>query len=191
MVMREQGEWRDGFRFAGGHPALDLCATLRGSLKAAPVDTLERPEDLGRWLSVSGLSANHPQPTHKDLEAARGLREAIYVLAVARHANAPYPADALARLNDAAAGPSAAVLLHPDGSSRLTGSVATLLGHLARQAVFLLAGGYGGAIRQCEGETCAVLFHDQSRASARRWCSMSACGNRAKAAAFRRRDQRA
>ncbi|MER6776489.1 MULTISPECIES: CGNR zinc finger domain-containing protein [unclassified Streptomyces] len=36
-------------------------------------------------------------------------------------------------------------------------------------------------IRTCASESCGLHFHDTSRNGTRRWCSMSACGNRAKA----------
>ncbi|MFD7560191.1 MULTISPECIES: CGNR zinc finger domain-containing protein [unclassified Streptomyces] len=36
-------------------------------------------------------------------------------------------------------------------------------------------------IRKCASETCVLHFHDTSRNGTRRWCSMSVCGNRAKA----------
>ena len=42
-------------------------------------------------------------------------------------------------------------------------------------------------IRECEGPTCTLLFLDTTHGHARRWCSMAACGNRAKQAAHRSR----
>jgi predicted RNA-binding Zn ribbon-like protein len=45
-------------------------------------------------------------------------------------------------------------------------------------------------IRRCEGERCVLLYYDTSRNRSRRWCDMSACGNRAKAAAHYRRTKR-
>jgi predicted RNA-binding Zn ribbon-like protein len=42
-------------------------------------------------------------------------------------------------------------------------------------------------VRGCEGPTCTLYFVDRTRGRARRWCSMSACGNRAKQAAHRGR----
>lgn len=36
-------------------------------------------------------------------------------------------------------------------------------------------------IRTCASESCVLHFHDTSRNGTRRWCSMSVCGNRAKA----------
>jgi predicted RNA-binding Zn ribbon-like protein len=42
-------------------------------------------------------------------------------------------------------------------------------------------------IRDCEGPVCTLKFLDRTKAHGRRWCSMAACGNRAKVAAFRTR----
>jgi predicted RNA-binding Zn ribbon-like protein len=42
-------------------------------------------------------------------------------------------------------------------------------------------------VRACEGPTCTLLFLDRTHGRARRWCSMAACGNRAKQAAHRKR----
>lgn len=42
-------------------------------------------------------------------------------------------------------------------------------------------------IKNCEGPTCTLWFWDTSKNNKRRWCSMSICGNRAKAAAHRAR----
>ena len=40
-------------------------------------------------------------------------------------------------------------------------------------------------VKNCEGPTCTLWFYDVSKNHGRRWCSMSVCGNRAKAAAHR------
>jgi len=42
-------------------------------------------------------------------------------------------------------------------------------------------------VKACEGPTCTLLFADHTRGHARKWCSMSLCGNRAKQAAHRKR----
>lgn len=44
-------------------------------------------------------------------------------------------------------------------------------------------------IKGCEGHACTLLFVDKTKRRARRWCSMAVCGNRAKVAAFRKREQ--
>jgi predicted RNA-binding Zn ribbon-like protein len=45
-------------------------------------------------------------------------------------------------------------------------------------------------VKACEGPTCTLMFADHTRGRARRWCSMAACGNRAKQAAHRERIKR-
>jgi predicted RNA-binding Zn ribbon-like protein len=45
-------------------------------------------------------------------------------------------------------------------------------------------------VRRCANPACVLLFLDLSRNARRRWCDMSACGNRAKAAThYQRRRQ--
>jgi len=44
-------------------------------------------------------------------------------------------------------------------------------------------------VKACEGHNCTLLFADHTRGRARRWCSMSVCGNRAKVAAHRSRQR--
>lgn len=46
-------------------------------------------------------------------------------------------------------------------------------------------------VKACEGHRCTLMFVDRTRGHARRWCSMSVCGNRAKQAAHRERALRA
>ncbi|MFD6886035.1 CGNR zinc finger domain-containing protein [Streptomyces sp. NPDC059957] len=50
----------------------------------------------------------------------------------------------------------------------------------ARDYLELLGSG-PDRIRKCASEACVLHFHDTSRNGTRRWCSMAACGNRAKA----------
>lgn len=44
-------------------------------------------------------------------------------------------------------------------------------------------------VRNCEGATCTMLFLDVSKNHKRRWCAMEVCGNRAKAAAHRKKNK--
>jgi predicted RNA-binding Zn ribbon-like protein len=55
-------------------------------------------------------------------------------------------------------------------------------------AAELLASDRLGRIRECGSADCTWLFVDESRNRSRRWCDMTACGNRMKA---RRHYQRA
>jgi predicted RNA-binding Zn ribbon-like protein len=182
-------EIRDGFKFRGGSPALDLAATLTGRLGAAPRDLLGTPADLDRWLVAADLAQAAPGATDGNLIQARSLREALYRLALSRAEGAALPDADRELLNAYAALPAAPLRLEPDGRARLSGDVRGLLAELAREGVSLLGGDYADRIRQCEGPPCAVLFVDTSRKGERRWCSMSACGNKAKAAGWRKREK--
>jgi predicted RNA-binding Zn ribbon-like protein len=46
-------------------------------------------------------------------------------------------------------------------------------------------------LRKCESASCVLYFYDTTKNHRRRWCSMKACGNQAKAAAFYRRKKQA
>lgn len=180
-------ESRDGFRFRGGHAALDLTATLAGRLKETQRDLLARPEDVVRWLRAAGLECTSVAPDGHLLNAARRLREAIYALAMGRLAAQPPPHGARRTLNDMARSPAAAPQIDSRGQARLRGDADALLAFVAREAAALLGSETAERVRQCEADGCAILFLDTSRSGDRRWCSMSACGNKRKVAEFRRR----
>ena len=181
-------EDRDGFRFRGGHEALDLVATLQARLGPAPRETLSSPEDLDRWLISAGLAASPPKAAKHDLEDARSLREAIYRLVT--DAGPHLDRSALSVLNRLAAAKPPAPALSPDGALILKASAQELIALLARETVYLLGGDDRVRIRKCASATCGIYFLDASRTGKRRWCSMKACGNKAKVAAHRKRDPR-
>ena len=59
-----------------------------------------------------------------------------------------------------------------------------LLVPIAESAADLLCFGNLANVKKCESEKCVLYFYDTSKNHSRRWCSMSHCGNRAKAARF-------
>jgi predicted RNA-binding Zn ribbon-like protein len=180
-------EERDGFRFRGGHVALDLTATLRGRLREHPQELLATEQDLDRWLRAAGLAAGPSGATSADVSLARELREAVYTLAQPGSPEAAERQAALQTLNRISAGPAAAPMLSPSGGFELRGGSRDLLGSVAREAVLLLGGASADRVKQCQSPTCTLLFLDTSRSGRRRWCSMEACGNQAKVRAFRNR----
>jgi predicted RNA-binding Zn ribbon-like protein len=60
-------------------------------------------------------------------------------------------------------------------------SAQALLAPVLWSAADLLVGSQLPRVRQCGNPACGWLFFDNSKSGNRRWCSMSACGNRAKA----------
>ncbi len=65
-----------------------------------------------------------------------------------------------------------------------------LFAPIAEAAADLLCYGNPSYIKKCENPDCVLFFYDMTKNHSRRWCSMAACGNRAKAAAFYQRQSR-
>ncbi|MEP6619734.1 MAG: ABATE domain-containing protein [bacterium] len=183
-------EVRDGFKFRSGHLALDLGATLAQRAQPAPRELLHSPDDVARWLVAAELSQERLVVTIPDVLEARALREALYRLALATSCSEVLQAEDRALVNRWAAKPAAAPQLSDTVNSELVlawthGTTRGFLAAIARDGITLLAGPLASRIRKCDG--CTLLFVDLSRSGSRRWCSMSACGNKAKVAAFRQR----
>lgn len=182
-------EERDGFKFRSGCLALDFAATLAARLKPEPRDLLASPMDLGRWLVAAGLADSRPEVSEGDLTAARNLREALYRLARTCIEGRAFDIEDMDLVNRWALEPPPSPQLETRGLSWTGKSVAASLAAVARAGVETLGGPLAPRVRNCEG--CSILFVDTSRSGRRRWCSMSACGNKAKVEAFRGRQKRA
>lgn len=177
--------------------ALDFANTRywRGSDPAT--ETLQAPTDLLDWAATGDtdparLAAlrerwrGDPEGAARAFGAAIRLREAVYaVFAAVTAGAAPEPAD-LAALNDALARAPARGRLEPV-QGRFAWRVVMppglegVLAPVLWAAGDLLTGPRLSRVRQCANERCRWLFLDDSKSANRRWCSMSQCGNRAKA----------
>jgi predicted RNA-binding Zn ribbon-like protein len=62
-----------------------------------------------------------------------------------------------------------------------------LLRPIAESACDLLCYAALPLIKKCGNEECVLIFYDTTKNHSRRWCSMSACGNRMKVASHYRR----
>jgi predicted RNA-binding Zn ribbon-like protein len=159
---------------------LDFANTRYYRGMAVPTETLNAPADLAAWAK-----AGRP-PTAREFETALALRETIYRLFNAQAEGKTAPRE-LEALNQALAHAPARTTLKRgrDGYSwEVEAKSATALALLAPvlwSAGDLLAGPRLDRVRRCANPECGWLFLDDSRAGKRRWCSMSACGNRAKA----------
>jgi predicted RNA-binding Zn ribbon-like protein len=177
------------FHFLGGRPSLDFVAT-QGERWRRDFERLREPADLGRWAVEAELLGEPPAVPARTLAAARELREAIYRTAKLAGRGRPDPTD-VELINSWAALPPLAPRLALDGRSAHLAAAANpaeaLLSTLARDAIDLVTGPYAQRVRECGSDTCALLFVDTSRPGRRRWCSMEACGNRAKTKDYRKR----
>lgn len=193
--------------FVADAPALDFLNSI-ASPAGEPVDWLADGEGLVAWLREAELV---PAPVlremagHAGLEAvasqARELRE-WFRRFVASHMGKPLDAGAvrqLAPLNRLLERDERHERLAVDPSSgqlalvkvRRWSTPGSLLHPVAEAMARFVASEDFRAIKACEGIHCTLLFADHTRARARRWCSMSACGNRAKVAAHRSRKKTA
>jgi len=175
------------FEFIAGHVALDFVATV-AERTTTRVERLREPADLAQWLADAGVLDSPPQVTSLDLENARELREALYAYVV-HLTGGPVPAEEVRRiLNRHAETGDAAIRLDRKWQPRRTGDVRSALGAITRGALDL---GHDDdrrdAIRWCAGPACTRPFLDRSHGGRRRWCGMSTCGDKAKAAAYRAR----
>ncbi len=69
------------------------------------------------------------------------------------------------------------------------GSDRELLGLLAAQIANLLTQEQADLVKSCAGPGCTLWFLDRTKAHRRLFCSPAVCGNRAKVAAFRKRQR--
>lgn len=176
------------FHFKGGRDCLDLVATV-GERWRRSFERLREPDDLARWLVDAGLLDERPLVSETQLAQARALREAIYRVTRLAGRGRPQAGD-VGEINRWAARPGLAPQLDAGGREVTTLAdppVEAALATLARDAIDLVTGPYARRVRECAADDCALLFVDTSRPGRRRWCSMEACGNKAKTAAYRRR----
>jgi predicted RNA-binding Zn ribbon-like protein len=178
----------------GGRPAVDFVNTRRERWRR-DVETLTSPRDLAEWLVEADL-LTAAMPVGRDLlREARELREAIDVAVMAVTARDPVPAAAVKLIDGwlVRAGTRPHLIVGPDGVPTLgergpTDTPRRALGTIALDAARILgAEAERDRVRICASETCSARFYDRSPAGRRRWCSMSLCGNVAKARRHRSR----
>jgi predicted RNA-binding Zn ribbon-like protein len=154
-------------------PAEDLCLTFantrywRGSDPAT--ETLGNAEDLATWLKANAA-----------------VRESIYALFLAIGEGRPLPEADLAAFNRALAtaprklGVSASEGAYAWIVEPPQASLGDALAPVLWSAADLLTQSGSRRIRRCANDKCKWVFVDRSKGGTRRWCDMSACGNRAK-----------
>jgi predicted RNA-binding Zn ribbon-like protein len=160
----------------------------------APEEDRERPtEPIVAWGRHHGLFPRgtrlSPKEVARVLELRRLLREAIS----ANHGEQPMSATDVRKLNDIAQESAVHVRFKADGDLRLTSHGIGVDG-LAARAFAIIAearrDGTWSRLKICRADDCAWAFYDRSKNGSGSWCSMSECGNRAKAKAFRERKRK-
>jgi predicted RNA-binding Zn ribbon-like protein len=187
---------------------LDFANTLawRGS---APSESLHGLPDLVQWCASSGSvlagaiagsatngtngtngtwADRHPAEAAAIFRGAIALRETIYrIFHAVASGNAPADGD-LTELNRALREtPARSALQRIYGAfgwrvvGKLRATASALLTPVLWSAGDLLTVPQLVRVRECANGKCLWLFLDEGKNGTRRWCSMTACGNRAKA----------
>jgi predicted RNA-binding Zn ribbon-like protein len=152
-------------------------------------DDLASADALGPWLVAHGLASEEERFGDDDLGRVRAFREALRTLLLS-HNGEPVDAAAVSELDAAAREASLVVGFAPDGVPRLEGAGGVLARLLAIIA-HAQADGTWARLKTCPADDCRWAFYDFSRNHSRTWCSMSVCGNRAKARTYRSRQPKA
>ncbi|RXV68382.1 hypothetical protein D1006_24750 [Burkholderia stabilis] len=177
--------------------SIDFANTLYWRGSDPPTETFGTMDDLLAWCReqarvpagladrcrARGVEEDEPAM----LARALALREALYRLFHAQAERREPQADDLALLGGflAEASPRVALARVDGGYAwRIGETGATLAGLLSPvlwSAIDLLGGARLAKVKRCANDACQWLFIDDSKNGSRRWCSMSSCGNRAKA----------
>ncbi len=188
-----------------GHACLDFLNTTGGGAKSRENERLLSYQDLVEWALLSKVITNSqrtslrrlaktsPKDAQASLDRAQVFREALHHVFVAQ-----------ARGEKMQAGPLQAVrvevtrcLLHSElkqethGFSRSidlqAAGLDTILLRVGLLANDLLLSDDLRLVKNCD--RCSWLYLDRSKGGRRRWCSMRACGNRAKVQRFAKRQR--
>ncbi len=197
--MKEFQSEAEKHHLIAGVLCLNFANTLYGHGKHPIHEYLAGYRDLAIWSRKVGIlsdreceflirkAASHPNEALSTFHRAIAFREMIHrMFKAAAHGEPTKPAD-LAALNAI----RAEALAHSHIDQAASGFVIDwndktalerMLWPIALSAAELLTSDDLSRVHQCGG--CDWLFVDHSRNHLRRWCSMSVCGNRAKARRF-------
>jgi predicted RNA-binding Zn ribbon-like protein len=189
------------FFFVGNDLSIDLVNTEIVD-NGEPVDLLGGFDEVLDWAFAAGLIAKSEaeklRSRWKGSRQARELyREAVELRKVVRSivvavaAGRAVTGPQLARLNGLLERRAGHFEVRREGNGfkkvfrpGCGDDLSSLLWPVAEAAADLLGVGDLSLIRKCENPACVLYFYDTSKRHGRRWCSMSGCGNRAKASAF-------
>jgi len=193
--------------FVAGHPAIDFLNSAYAP-GGVPVETIGDGRALLDWMAGAGLLDKDEAGklgrrfTRKALDAAaqeaRTVREwaRTWLLAWRDNPTRDYEEE-IAALNK--------LLARESGGRELVATkrrlelverphftdARELIAPLALEIARLVTQEDPSLVKACAGADCTLWFLDRTKAHRRMFCSATACGNRAKVAAFRRRAQRA
>ena len=146
-------------------------------------------ESLRWWLGVRALLPREERVRDQDLAWALRVRDAL-TAKLRESMGEPRDEEATALLNRAAEETGVRVCFgcaDGDAIHVKAGGVRGAIGRILGTAFLAELDGRWERLRICHDPGCASVFFDRSKNKSGKWCSMNACGNRAKVRAFRAR----
>ncbi|MET3352493.1 UNVERIFIED_ORG: putative RNA-binding Zn ribbon-like protein [Xanthobacter viscosus] len=189
MATTQDSDFRDGMPFLGSRLWIDFA----NSAPVALGDFLATPEGWAKWLAAAGLKAGAGRKgvAAANLADVHALRAALQRLFDALQTGSRPAASDLDLVNRyLVAGAAPPQLSWRDGKLLVEQQEAGDMDPLAAIAADFadFATLYETArLRHCANPECSLIFYDTARNGTRRWCSMSACGNRHKVRSHRMR----
>jgi predicted RNA-binding Zn ribbon-like protein len=196
VAMRNPGTPIAQLEHRAGHPCLDFVNSLVATEEPTARDSLLTPDDYRIWAGLAGIAVEAPAAARVEqaaLERARALREAILQILTTMTAKRPTPSAALEHLTEEATRAFRSRRLAAEEGrlawQRTRFDLDSVTDFLAAEAAALFARDEPLPIKRCAGPDCGWFFLDTSRNKSRHWCSMTDCGNRAKARRHRAKQQ--
>ena len=166
------------------------------------VDLLSNSEDFTDWLTRAGVLAesgarSFPAIATEALKEVHAFRAALRQMAEAIAGGNTVADDAIAEINVCLTRRKTRLTLEKTetGYAKVSRSLwengLDALAPISESAADLLASGDLTLLRKCENPQCVLYFYDTTKNHARRWCSMSGCGNRHKVTAHYKRKKAA
>ena len=160
---------------AGEPLALDLLNT-QWLASGTPVDLLATPAGTRAWFAAAGIAApDGPRTTQALVTARQAIRDILTgqdQAAAADTINTVLDHGRLRLSLGHAMNPEQTLEVADPAWRPAVMAAADLLRLLAQAP---------DRIRRCQHPACVLWFYDTTRNRTRRWCSMTTCGNRAKA----------
>ena len=192
------------FPLVGNHLSLDFVNTKIAE-NGVPKDLLEGPADMAAWaVAVKLLDLPRARKLAKPWQEAESreefeevlrFRKMLHALVETIAQNGSVTSPTLREINTQLRKliGYTEVLPSDEGfTKRFVLEIhepSQLLGPVAEAASNLLCYGNPDYVKKCENPACVLYFYDGTKNHSRRWCSMKACGNRTKVAAFYQRQR--
>lgn len=171
----EVGGSSERLRLAKSYDDLVALELQAGELRPSEARALRR------------AAARRPTDAGKVADRAMALSRNVYrVFSAIAAGRKPPPADVAVLVGEAEDANRQQRLVPANGRLEWRwrnddGALERVLWPVAHAAADLLTSDRLVILRECASDTCEWLFLDRSHSRTKRWCSMSGCGNRAKA----------